>query len=172
MTCREPGGTALGERLREALFAGDNPHPLAELMIFGAARAQLVHEVIRPALHRGALVLCDRYADSTIAYQHFGRDIDLGLVTTVAYAATTGIWPDLTVLLDLEPTEGLQRGDGPSDYIEHANEAFHGRVRDGYELLVRQEPERWLVLDGTRPAEELTEGIWSRVTSVLDGENA
>jgi dTMP kinase len=167
ITCREPGGTALGERLREALFttAEDEPPPSpeAELLIFNAARAQLVSEVIRPALATGDIVVCDRFFDSTIAYQHFGRGLDRGVVDAVNRAATGGLVPDLTVLLDLEPEAGFARGEGRTDYLEREELAFHRRVRRGFLELAVAEPERWLVLDATKPPMQITHAIWERI---------
>jgi dTMP kinase len=170
LTCREPGGTVLGERLREALFGLETaPHPLAELLVFGAARAQLVSEVIRPALADRALVLCDRFTDSTVAYQHYGRGLALDDVAAINNAATGGLAPTLTVLLDLPPDAGRARGeDGGSDYLEREELAFHERVRDGYLAMADAEPERWLVLDGLRPADELTREVWMRLGALLE----
>lgn len=166
ITCREPGGTALGERLRDALFLRDDPpSPEAELLTFAAARAQLVHEVIRPALTQGTLVICDRFADSTIAYQHYGRGIPAEVVWAVNATATGGLQPDLTVLLDMTAGAGLTRGTG-ADYMHREQLEFHERVRAGYLELARREPERWLVLDGTSPAPELTEDIWARIQRI------
>ena len=172
VTCREPGGTPLGERLRDALFGLDAaPAPLAELLVFGAARAELVGAVIRPALERGALVLCDRFADSTVAYQHYGRGIALDDVVAINNAATGGLLPALTVLLDLPPDAGRARGeDGGSDYLEREEIAFHERVREGYLAMAAAEPERWLVLDALLPREELTREVWGRVAGLLGVE--
>ena len=172
VTCREPGGTVLGERLRAALFGLEAaPHPVAELLVFGAARAQLVAEVIRPALEAGALVLCDRFVDSTVAYQHYGRGLSLDAVVTVNTAATLGLLPALTVLLDLSPDAGRARGEaGGSDYLEREELAFHERVREGYLTMAEAEPDRWLHLDALRPASELTEAIWSRLSGLLTAE--
>ena len=169
VTCREPGGTVLGERLREALFGLEQaPSPLAELLIFGAARAQLVGEVIRPALADRALVLCDRFVDSTVAYQHYGRGVALDDVAAINNAATGGLLPALTVLLDLSPDAGRARGeDGGSDYLEREDLAFHERVRDGYLAMSEAEPERWLLLDALRPREELTREVWGRIAGLL-----
>jgi dTMP kinase len=171
VTCREPGGTPLGEALRAALFADHEPKPapLAELLIFGAARAQLVAEVIRPALDRGALVICDRYADSTVAYQHHGRGLALERVRAVNDAATDGLWPDLTVLLDLDPKDGFARGERGGDYLEREALAFHRRVREGFLVLAAAEPARWLVLDATKPAMQITHAAWERVEALLQG---
>ena len=164
VTCREPGGTVLGEGLRGALFGlAEPPAPLAELLVFAAARAQLVHEVIRPALVLGSLVLCDRFSDSTIAYQSFGRGLERDMVEAVAAIAAGGLVPDLTVLLDVPPEVGLARDERGGDYIERADLEFHTRVHEGYHTLVADEPDRWLVLDGRRPASELSDAIWARL---------
>lgn len=172
VTCREPGGTAIGEGVRSLLFdrpeEATDPSAAAELLLFAAARAQLVAEVIRPALERGALVICDRFADSTTAYQAYGRELDRALVDGVNAAATGGLTPALTVLLDLDPKEGLvrsgRRDEGePSDYLERETLAFHRRVRLGYLELAAAEPERWVTLDARRPALELTHAIWERM---------
>jgi dTMP kinase len=169
VTCREPGGTALGERLRAALFADAEhpPAPEAELLIFAAARAQLVAEVIRPGLHSGAVVLCDRYADSTVAYQHYGRGLDLDAVRAANDVATAGLFPDLTLLFDIDPIEGLRREGRSDDYIEREDLAFHRRVRLGYLELAAAEPQRWLVLDATRPAMQVTHAAWQRIAALL-----
>ena len=165
VVCREPGGTALGERLRDALLraGGDAPDAHAELLVFAAARAQLVAEVIRPALGRDALVLCDRYADSTTAYQHFGRRLPRATVDAVNAAATGGLTPDLTLLLDLPPAEGLRRAGRAGDYMEREDLAFHERVRAGFAALAQAEPARWRVLDASRGAAEVAAGAWAEV---------
>ncbi|MCY3656572.1 MAG: dTMP kinase [Chloroflexi bacterium] len=165
VTCREPGGTALGERLRSALLGADGsaPDPRAELLVFGAARAQLVAEVIRPALERGWLVLCDRYADSTTAYQHHGRGLPRETVDAVNAAATGALTPDLTLLLDLSPDEGLRRAGRAGDYMEREALAFHERVRDGYGELARSEPQRWRVLDASRGAADVADEAWGEI---------
>ncbi|MDP6605933.1 MAG: dTMP kinase [Dehalococcoidia bacterium] len=167
VSCREPGGTALGERLRDALFAGESPGPEAELLIFASARAQLVHEVIRPALDGDAVVLCDRFSDSTVAYQQYGRGLDSSLIAAVNEAATGGLTPALTVLLDLSPAEAQARGGPKTDYMEREALAFHERVRDGYLTQAAAEPQRWLVLDATGSIEHLTDAIWERIASLL-----
>lgn len=172
--CRDPGSTALGERLRDALLAGAQaPSAEAELLVFAAARAQLVHEVIRPALEGGGLVLCDRFADSTVAYQHYGRGIPLPVVEAVNDAATGGLRPHLTVLLDLPAEAALARAAGPpSDYLERAGLEFHERVRDGFRTIAQADPDRWLVLDGSRPPNEVTEAAWRRLEAVLEARGA
>lgn len=165
VTCREPGGTPLGERLRSALLGSDGsaPDPRAELLVFAAARAQLVAEVIRPALDRRALVLCDRYADSTTAYQHHGRGLPRDTVDAVNAAATGGLAPDLTLLLDLPADEGLRRAGRAGDYMEREALAFHEHVRAGYAELARMEPGRWRLLDASRDAERVADEAWGEV---------
>ncbi len=167
VTCREPGGTPLGERLRDARFAlEDAPPPTAELLTFAAARAELVHAVIGPALERGALVLCDRFADSTVAYQGYGRGIELATITAVNAAATGGLVPDLTVLLDLPVADARARAN-EGDYLEREDLAFHERVREGFLALAASDPARFLVLEGTREREDLTNVVWDRLASLL-----
>ena len=173
VACREPGGTARGERLRRALL-GDAPGapapvPEAELVVFAAARGQLVSEVLRPALARGALVICDRYADSTLAYQHGGRGLDRALVASVNAAATGGLAPDLTLLLDIPPAEGLARAGEAGDYLEREGIAFHERVRAGYRALAEAEPGRWLVLDGREAPAVLCDRAWERLRALRAG---
>lgn len=171
VACREPGGTALGERLRAALFAttpGEPPpSPEAELLTFNAARAQLVREVIRPALDRGAVVICDRFADSTVAYQQYGRGLDAGLVAAAIRVATGGLTPDLTLLLDLDPAEAARRVSTETDYLEREALDFHRRVRRGFLELAAADPSRWLVLDATKPAMQITHAAWERLQGLL-----
>ncbi len=149
----EPGGTPLGEELRRCLkrvrdggFAAE-----AELLLFGAARSQLTSTFILPALRRGDIVVCDRYADSTVAYQGYGRQLPLDDVNMVNRIATGGLRPDLIVLLDMDPTRALLRKKEARDRFEHETPQFHERVRTGYLELARGEPTRWLVLDAAGP---------------------
>jgi dTMP kinase len=170
---REPGGTALGERLRDVLLdlgqGGLALDPVAETLLFGAARSELVAEVIAPATARGDAVLCDRYGDSTAAYQGYGRGVDLSLIADVNAAATRGLRPDLTVLLDLAPALGLERtGEaGRADRFGREEAAFHERVRQGYLALAAQEPARWLVVDATQSVTQITQQIWARLEPLL-----
>jgi len=174
---REPGGTPLGERLRDILLdltSGSDEvalDPLAETLLFVAARAHLVSSVIAPALARGEVVLCDRFADSTAAYQGFGRNVDLRVIDELNSAAVEGLRPDLSVLLDLEAAEGLRRtASGVNgDRFEREDLDFHERVRQGYRTLAAREPERWLVVDAGQPPGAVTEAIWQRLETLLEG---
>lgn len=170
LTCREPGGTPLGERLREALFGLDGaPTALAELLTFSAARAELVATVMRPAIERGALVLCDRFTDSTLAYQGYGRGLDLPTIEAVNEAATGGLAPDLTLLLDLDPAAGRARGaEGGTDYLEREALAFHERVRAGFRALAEREPQRWRVIDAAQDLDAVTAAAWVPVEALLE----
>ena len=170
----EPGGSALGNHLGRLLkwAASTEISPLAELLLFNAARAQLVSQVIRPALERGEVVICDRYADSTTAYQSYGRGLGLDLVKDVNHHATGGLMPGLTVLLDLPPEEGMARTeDRRRDRFEKEDSGFHRRVRQGFLALARAEPERWLVIDGRNGKRKIGDIIWRRVNSMLSSSD-
>lgn len=167
---REPGGTALGNRLRELLMrsAEVNLSPRTETLLFCAARAELVEEVVRPRLAEGYWVVCDRYADSTLAYQAYGRGLDSAEVQAVIRFATSGLVPDLTVLLNLPPEEGLRRkGRQGDDRFEREALSFHQRVQAGYLALARAQPERWLVVDARLPAAEVAGVIGAHVDRFL-----
>jgi dTMP kinase len=153
---REPGGTPVGERVRAVLLDPvADLCPRTEALLFAAARAQLVEQVIRPALHRGAVVLCDRYLDSSLAYQGGGRGLGRGPVEEVNRFATGGLLPDLVVLLDLDPAEGLRRRQGDRDRIEAQDLGFHRRVRDAFRELAAGEPKRFAVVDAAGPVGEV-----------------
>ncbi len=167
ITTREPGGTPLGERLREILLGLDSElDPLAEAILFAAARAELVTTVIKPALDRGDFVICDRYSDSTVAYQGYASGVDLMSIGQLNQISTGGLVADLTVLLDLPVEEGLRRSGG-ADRFESEDAAFHERVRAGYLALAEHDTERWLVIDATQPPETVTATILERVETLL-----
>lgn len=155
LTTREPGGTPIGDQIRQVLFSLDNKamHPRSEILLFQASRAQLVETVIRPALAEGQLVLCDRYADSTLAYQGYGHGVDLGALREIIHFATGGLQPDLTIFLDIEVEEGLRRRDRGGDWnrLDDYQLDFHRRVRAGYLELIAAEPDRWLVVNAAQP---------------------
>ncbi len=170
ITTYEPGGTAIGEELRQALIRHrENPMgPTTELFLFGAARAQLTREIILPALQRGAVVVCDRYAASSLAYQGYGRGIDLDTVQVVNNAATLGLAPDIVFLLDVPPALALTRKKKEPDRFEREDGGFHDRVRKGYLTLAAQEPERWIVLNGLQPIDDTASTIWTHVSQLMD----
>jgi len=172
ITLREPGGTPIGDQVRQVLLSPANSDLVAtaEILLYSASRAQLVAQVIRPALARGDVVICDRYADSTLAYQGYGRGLDLDTVRTITRFATGGLVPDLTICLDMDVGEGLRRKQAnaglPGDdwnRLEIEALAFHERVRAGYLALAAAEPGRWVVLDATGPVDELAGNIWVEV---------
>ncbi|MBV9359313.1 MAG: dTMP kinase [Chloroflexi bacterium] len=162
---REPGGTPFGEELRPLLLrrADLELAARAEALLMCASRAQLVGQVIRPALERGEAVVCDRFSFSTLAYQGYGRGLRLGDLEQLNRFATDGMQPDLIVLLDLPVAVGLARKPGARDRFEVEGELFHARVRDGYYALAKNGGERWLLLDAHRPVQELADLIWERV---------
>jgi len=165
---REPGGTPAGESIRRWLKGQRNFQPMSELLLFEAARAQLVGSVIRPGLDGGTTVICDRYTASTVAYQGYGRGLDLSRILQLNEMATGGLVPDLIVLLDLPPQVGLsRRGAAGTDPFESAPEEFQQKVRKGYLSQAAQDPERWLVLDGIRPQRELSREIWAKIQPLL-----
>lgn len=157
LTTREPGGTAIGDQVRAILadMANQAMTPRTEILLFQASRAQLVEQVIRPALKDRQIVLCDRYADSTLAYQGYGHGVDLTTLRQIVSFATNNLTPDMTLLLDLEVEVGLQRRarGGEWNRLDAYALAFHQRVRQGYLELAAQEPQRWVVIDASQPAE-------------------
>ena len=167
---REPGGTLLGEAIRDLLQhdkAGHSMCPESELLLFAAARAQIVRERILPALERGEIVLCDRFLDSTSVYQGVARAIDPIEVAAINQFATGGLTPDLTCLIDLDPAVGLKRAregrDTPFDRMEQEALAFHQNVRCGYLELAAIDEERFRVFDGSQDVETLETRIWEAV---------
>ena len=168
----EPGGTQLGRSISYWLKWKRNTgiSILAEVLLFNASRANLVDEVILPALREGKVVICDRFADSTIAYQGYGRGIDLATVRQACAMATRGLKPDLTVLLDIPVEDGLGRKAlmrTPGDRFEQTEIAFHHRVRQGYLALAAEEPGRWLVIDARQSVETVKGLIWKGVSEKL-----
>lgn len=187
LTTREPGGTSIGEQIREVLLSPENREmsSLTEVLLYSASRAQHVEQVIRPHLEDGYIVLCDRYADSTLAYQGYGHNLDLATVRTITEFATNGLKPDLTFYLDLPVEVGLRRRlglrEGQSlsearvqlplfekwDRFDTKELEFHRRVRVGYQELAAAEPERWLVIDATCPVKEIRRIIRGKVEDKL-----
>lgn len=173
---REPGGTELGEQVRRIVNdPGPTPRgPKADVMLYTAARAQHVDEVIRPALDRGEVVVCDRYSTSTMAYQGYGSGMDRELLARIQEWATSGLDPDLVVLLDVSPQTGLdRRAAGDADQLTRwEDEArfdldFHTRVREGYLEMARADPRRWVVIDGSGTVEDVARAVARAVEAVL-----
>jgi dTMP kinase len=165
----EPGGTALGNELRKALKRkqGSSISPQAELFLLAASRAQLVAEVIRPALEEGKVVLCDRFTHSTLVYQGYGRGLDFTAIKMVNNMATGYLNSDLIILLDISPEQGLARKQSLKDRFELEDLSFHRRVREGYLKMAAAEPDRWLVIDASLPKRKIAEIIRDRVSQLL-----
>ncbi len=171
---REPGGTAIGNAIRTILLEPQQIHmsPRAEALLFNAARAQLIDELIQPALAADQIVLCDRFADSTLAYQGYGRYLPLIDLQNLITFATQGLRPHLALFLDIPAEAGLRRksqlaGGEEWNRMEAEALAFHQRVRDGFLSLVAAEPGRWLVVDATQSIEQVHQAIWQRVAALL-----
>lgn len=174
---REPGGTRIGEEIRAVLHDLRNSAmlPRTELLLYSASRAQHVGELIRPALGRGQIVLSDRYAESTLAYQGYGHGLDLASLQTITEFATGGLCPNLTIYLDLDVIEGLQRkqldrqeGKGEWNRMDEQSIAFHRRVREGYLEMARRDPHRWFLIDAAQPVETIHRLISERVAGLLE----
>ena len=171
LTTREPGGTDIGDQIRQVLVRLENQglHPRTEILLFLAARAQLVEQVIKPALAAGKVVLCDRYGDSTLAYQGYGHGLNMDALRSMLAFATDQLKPDLTLLLDLDVETGLQRKRKEDEWnrLDAYALAFHQRVREGYHELCRQEPERWRVIDAMQPKEAVQLALRQAVMQFL-----
>jgi dTMP kinase len=168
---REPGGTPISEQIRDILHDMKNTemHPRTETLLYQAARAQLVEMVIKPKLAKGYIVICDRYSDSTIAYQGYGRNQNLNEIRQLVKFATGGLVPDLTILLDIEVEEGLKRKakNGEWNRLDALTIQFHRRVRCGYHKLARAEPNRWAIIQVNQPMEKVQEEIRNLIISKL-----
>ena len=168
MLTHEPGGTPIGDQVRRWVKGRRQVTPLAELFLFSAARAALVESVLGPALAAGKVVISDRYIYSTLAYQGYGRGLEMDMIRDMNAVATNGLLPDVAILLDLPAPEGLGRKTGGRlDRIESEQADFHRRVRQGYMDLVQQDPARWLVLDATESRASLARSIWSHVSKLI-----
>ena len=178
LATREPGGTSIGDQIRAILLDPQNTEmlPASEALLFSAARAQIVNQVIRPHLAQGDIVLCDRYADSTLAYQGYGHGLKLEMLHTITALATEGLKPDLTIYLDIDIEEGLRRKLAAHkasreewNRLDRQETAFHCRVREGYLQMAASEPDRWLVIDATQPVESIQASIRAGVEAKLLG---
>jgi dTMP kinase len=172
-TTREPGGTQIGDQIRQVLHDLENTamHPRTEILLFLAARAQHVEEVMRPKLNNNTIVICDRYADSTLAYQGYGHGVDLDMLRKLLDFSTGGLYPDLTILLDLDVEKGLDRrkqSGGEWNRLDAYTIAFHKRVREGYLTLVANEPQRWRIVDAAQSKEEVQQSLRQTILAELD----
>ena len=160
---REPGGSSIGDQIRKILVdhANTDMHPRTEILLFLAQRAQHVEQIIRPQLADGHIVICDRYRDSTLAYQGFGHGLDVHLLDTLNDFATGGLQPDLTFLLDVDVEIGLARrsSGGGWNRLDAYQVAFHQRVRSGYHQLAEKNPARWIVIDASQPPDQVSEAL-------------
>jgi len=168
---KEPGSTAVGNASRKLLKhrLDIRIDPVTELLLFSAARSQLVAEVIRPALAKDQIVICDRYAESTLAYQGYGRGLDLNTIRTINEISSGGLRPDLIILPDIDVEEGLSRKGtaATNDRFERETISFHHRVRKGYLEMAKKEPDRWFVVDSSQPKRRISKLIWQKVQSYL-----
>ncbi|WP_166845078.1 dTMP kinase [Isoptericola sp. BMS4] len=165
---REPGGTPLGAKLRQAVLHGDDMDPRTEALLYAADRAHHVATVVRPALERGAVVVTDRYLDSSVAYQAGGRELSEDEVERLSLWATGHLLPDVTVLLDLDPVVGATRLSGAPDRLERAGEAFHRRTREAFLRRAAADPRRWVVVDASAPREDVQAQLRVDVAARLD----
>jgi dTMP kinase len=170
----EPGGTALGNELRKTLKRkrDSSISPQAELFLLAASRAQLVAELIRPALEEGKIVICDRFTHSTMVYQGYGRGLDFTAIKMVNNMATGNLNPDLIIFLDISPEQGLARKQSLKDRFELEDLSFHRRVREGYLKMAAAEPDRWLVIDASLPKRKIAEIIRDRVSQLLPSSSS
>jgi len=172
LTTREPGGTSIGEQIRTVLHTLENKemNPRTEILLFQASRAQLVEQIIKPQLTKGGVVLSDRYADSTLAYQGYGHQIDIESLRVLVTFATGGLKPDLTILLDVDVETGLRRKElkGEWNRLDAYDLEFHKRVRQGYLQLVQAEPERWVVVDASHSPKKVQDELRRVVAERLD----
>lgn len=172
LSTREPGGTAIGDQVRTILMNMENQamHPRTEILLFCASRAQIVEQVIRPTLQQGKTVLCDRYADSTLAYQGYGHGLDRVFLRQLLDFATGSLWPDFTILMDVDIEVGLQRKQkcqGEWNRLDAYAMAFHQRVRQGYLEMAHQQPERWIVIDASQPQEAVQQTLRTAILTRL-----
>ena len=174
ITTREPGGTSIGDQIRHVLVRMENKelHPRTEILLFLAARAQLVEQLIKPALQDGKIILCDRYGDSTLAYQGYGHGLDLEQLRQMLDFATDHLKPDLTILMDLDVKTGLMRKKAEDEWnrLDAYEVLFHERVRQGYLELANEEPERWRIVDASKGIDAVQEDLFQIILDALKSD--
>ena len=177
---REPGGTAIGDQIRDVLHDMKNQEmdPRTELLLYSASRAQIVAQVIRPHLAAGGIVICDRYADSTMAYQGYGHGLDLDTLRLITEFATAGLKPDLTIYLDIDAEQGLARRNASGEEwnrMDALHLDFHQRVQAGYQALIAADPERWVKIKADQPVQVvqqlISETVDARLQHMADGSH-
>lgn len=172
LATREPGGTSISNQIRGTLLDLKNTAMIdrTEALLYQAARAQLVEELIKPHLQQGGIVICDRYADSTLAYQGYGHQNSLSDLRSIINYATGGLTPDRTLLLDLDPEIGLQRriNGGNFNRLDAYDLSFHKRVREGYRQLAQEEPDRWIILDASQSFDVVQKMLWETMVEILN----
>ena len=174
LVTREPGGTSVGDQIRDVLMNMKNVSivPQTEILLFQAARAQHVAEILRPALDKGMIVICDRFGDSTLAYQGYGHQTDIRTLQYLIHFATGGLTPDLTLLLDIPVSKGFERkikNESEWNRLDAYEKAFHERVREGYLQLAREEPERWQIIDASQGKDRVQEEMRKLVLQKITG---
>ena len=169
---REPGGTAIGDQIRQILLSPVHAEMMdvTEFLLFSASRSQLVRQVIRPHLAAGRIVLCDRYADSSLAYQGYAHGLELGTLRQITHFATDGLTPDCTFYFDLDVAIGLRRkqqGDAPLDRLDAKAIEFHERVRQGYLMMAKEEPARWIIIQAQQDVDEVQRQVRQHMDQLL-----
>ena len=167
---REPGGTVISEKIREIILDTGHAemHPRAEILLYSAARTQLVHQKIIPLLEKGEYVIADRFFDSTTAYQGYGRGLDIEFVASLNRFATSALFPFKTLLIDISPQEARRRRElaaRESDRLENEDVAFYQTIRDGFLELAAHDPQRYLIIDGQRPFDDVSADIWRQISA-------
>lgn len=169
---REPGITTVGEKVREIIREASEPiSPISELLLFSAARKELVEKIILPAIKEKKVIICDRFSDSTIAYQHYGRKIPLKIVQQIISLSTQSLKPDMTILLDIDFKLAMKRKKGNLDYLEKESQAFHKNIRDGYKKMAKLEPNRWIQVNASQEQKAISEEIISKIKKWIKNEN-
>jgi dTMP kinase len=169
---REPGITKVGDKVREIIREAPEPiSPISELLLFSAARKELVEKVIMPAIKENKIIICDRFSDSTIAYQHYGRKIPMKIVQQIISLSTQNLKPDMTILLDIDFQLAMKRKKGNLDYLEKESVTFHKNIRNGYKKLAKLEPKRWIEINASQEQEIISEEIISKIKKWITNEN-
>ncbi|PZC40834.1 MAG: dTMP kinase [Chloroflexi bacterium] len=165
---REPGGTKTGEKVREIIRETKEPiAPITELLLFSAARKEHIEKIITPHLHKNYIVICDRFIDSTVAYQHYGRKIPIRIVKEITQLATDGLQPDISILLEMKFQDAIKRKKEELDYLEKTAMQFHEDVLKGYNTIIKKEPKRWIKVDANLPKDLITTIIINKLEEMI-----